>query len=1376
MMNYSFSDLVDLDDLQSLCEQFTQLTGFVTAILDMKGAVLIATGWQEACTGFHRVNPATAARCRESDTILANRLLQGEEYTLYRCGNGLIDVAVPIIIDGAQVGNLYSGQFLLEPPDMELFRRQAEEFGFDETSYLDAVSRVPVVTEERVRLVMGFLCRLAQMIGRMGLANRRIDDANLIINDSPAVLFRWRTSEGWPIEFVSESVNQFGYTPEELIAGEVPYSSMIHPDDLERLVSEVDDYTSRGVDRLQLEYRIVTKGGDVRWVEERTVTERDAEGRRVLYRGIVLDITERRLAEEALRFTQFAMDNSSSQAFWTTEIGRILYVNDAACRALGYTREELLTMSVRDIAPEMTDEVFAFHWRELQERGEITLETVNRGKDGRVYPVEVRANILVFDGREYNCVFVMDISERRRVEDALRFTQFAVDNTFTQAFWTTADGGIFYVNDAACRTLGYTRDELVGMTISDIAPTFPPGMFAEHWRELQQKGSVTFESWHRAKDGSVYPVEVNANHVVFDGREYNVGFATDIRKRKQAEEALKKSEERMRLFFEHQLVGMAITSPEKGWVQVNDKLCEMLGYTRDELSSLTWAELTHPDDLAADVERFERLIAGEIDGYSLEKRFIRKDGVMVFTNLSVGCVRSAEGSMDYVLALLEDITERKRAEEALRVSEQRYRDIFESAPIGIYRSTLEGKFLAANPALARILKYDSPEGLLQAVNKKSVGEVHYLEPERRVKIVDMSLPSHEWNIYEEKFRCTDGSVVTTNFYHRSVPDTGGNSIEFEGFVEDITERKRAEEALRLTQYCVDNASIGLCLISSGMIMQANEQMCRQLGYSLEELTSLGIQDIDAFLTPEQVIQRIRQTEADGRSNFETLHRRKDGSVFPVDVSSTPLHFAGRDIIVSFCQDITERKRAEEALRESEEKFRLLTETSPNAILLCRGERVLYANPAAAQLSGYTVEEMTSMNFWDFIHEDNREMVRERGLARQRGEPVPSRYECRIVTKSGADRWVLVSGAPMGYEGMPTSIITILDITEAKRAEGALRHSEERLRLALAAANQAFYDIDVRSGTAQVSSEFALMMGYEPEEYTTTLDNLQEHMHPDDRDLAFEAYESAVEGVSPDFATEYRHRTKTGNWKWVLSLGKVMEHDAEGKALRVMGTVTDISERKNTEERIRASLAEKTVLLKEVHHRVKNNLQIICALLDLQSDSIADAQSRTCFQESQDRIRSMALVHEQLYRSRDFASIDFADYIDNLAMYLFNSYVKNTERIIMRVEADSVSLGIDLSIPCGLIVNELVSNSLKHAFPDNRKGEIAIGLSADDEGLITLTVTDDGVGFPVDFDFMNTQSLGLQLVSMLVKQLQGGIELRNDDGASFVVRFRGAVEG
>jgi two-component sensor histidine kinase/FixJ family two-component response regulator len=217
--------------------------------------------------------------------------------------------------------------------------------------------------------------------------------------------------------------------------------------------------------------------------------------------------------------------------------------------------------------------------------------------------------------------------------------------------------------------------------------------------------------------------------------------------------------------------------------------------------------------------------------------------------------------------------------------------------------------------------------------------------------------------------------------------------------------------------------------------------------------------------------------------------------------------------------------------------------------------------------------------------------------------------------------------------------------------------------------------------------------------------------------------------------------------------------------------TEIVERKRAEERVTASLREKEILLREVHHRVKNNLQIISALLDLQSDSIRDEESLSLFRESQERIKAMALVHERLYKSKDFASVDFGEYVEHLTRHLAVSYVEDPDRLSVTVDTANFSLDIEEAIPCGLIINELISNALKHAFPGGRKGEIAVSCHADGEGVITIEVRDTGVGLPSGLDLMNTETLGLQIVAMLTRQLRGSIEVKNDNGASFMVTFK-----
>ncbi|HEY9623619.1 MAG TPA: histidine kinase dimerization/phosphoacceptor domain -containing protein [Crinalium sp.] len=218
--------------------------------------------------------------------------------------------------------------------------------------------------------------------------------------------------------------------------------------------------------------------------------------------------------------------------------------------------------------------------------------------------------------------------------------------------------------------------------------------------------------------------------------------------------------------------------------------------------------------------------------------------------------------------------------------------------------------------------------------------------------------------------------------------------------------------------------------------------------------------------------------------------------------------------------------------------------------------------------------------------------------------------------------------------------------------------------------------------------------------------------------------------------------------------------------------TELTERKRAEEQLKVSLKEKESLLKEIHHRVKNNLQIISSLLRLQSDYIKDDRVMALFKESQNRIRSMALIHEKLYQSADILKIDFSEYILDLTANLLRSYTASSQPVELRVNADDIWLSIDTAIPCGLIINELVSNSLKHAFlTDSQDNEISINICLMNDNQFKLTVSDNGVGFPSDIDFQNTESLGLQLVCTFTEQLEGGIELDSSAGTSFTITFK-----
>jgi PAS domain S-box-containing protein len=317
------------------------------------------------------------------------------------------------------------------------------------------------------------------------------------------------------------------------------------------------------------------------------------------------------------------------------------------------------------------------------------------------------------------------------------------------------------------------------------------------------------------------------------------------------------------------------------------------------------------------------------------------------------------------------------------------------------------------------------------------------------------------------------------------------------------------------------------------------------------------------------------------------------------------------------------------------------------------------------------------------------------------------------------------------------------------------------------------DEDVRE--FYVSPQIEALLGYTQEEWLSNPFLWYRQLHPEDRDRCHMEFARGCQTGGP-FRAEFRALTRDGAVVWVRGEARVVR-DQDGHPLFLQGIAYDITESKRAEEAIRASadqvqasLREKEVLLEEIHHRVKNNLQVVSSLLRLQSAHVQDPAALEMFTESRNRIQSMALVHEKLYQSADLSRVDFAEYVQSLTNLLVSSYRTRAAAVTLRVTVENVMLGIDVAVPLGLLINELVSNCLKYAFPLGRSGEVRVELRAAGAGHNLLVVADDGIGLPPGTDFRKTESLGMQLVCGLTEQLGGSIDLVGDRGTEFRIMF------
>jgi PAS domain S-box-containing protein len=486
-----------------------------------------------------------------------------------------------------------------------------------------------------------------------------------------------------------------------------------------------------------------------------------------------------------------------------------------------------------------------------------------------------------------------------------------------------------------------------------------------------------------------------------------------------------------------------------------------------------------------------------------------------------------------------------------------------------------------------------------------------------------------------------------------------------------------------------------------------------------------------------------------------------GKEIPILKSAAYIELEGKQHIVESFFDIFHIKEAEKALRESEERYRDLFENSSDLIQSISADgSFVYVNRAWRETLGYTEEEVAHLTLNDVLHPSTKSQCMEK-LKRIIGNDNPGTIETIFITKD--DREVVLEGN-MNCKHDNGNVVAcrcmLRDITERKKTEEELRESEEKFKTLFMNANDAIYIYDDICGKIkEVNDVTSEMLGYSREELL--------NMSP--RDFNSQEYAALL----PERLKELKRKGKAiFETIYVDSSGKKIPVEISSRIIDYKGKKAILTIARNiTERKIAEESHKKELLLKEIHHRVKNNLQVIASLLNLQSRNFQDKKIRQAFAESQNRVRSMAIAHEKLYMSKDLENINARDYINNLASYLLHSYRIGTGKVGLEIDVDNIYLNIDKIIPLALIINELITNSLKYAFIPGEEGVVRLSFK-NDGNLLVITISDNGKGIPENIDIFNTDSLGMQLVTTLVEQLKGKLELDRNAGSRFSITFDG----
>jgi PAS domain S-box-containing protein len=928
--------------------------------------------------------------------------------------------------------------------------------------------------------------------------------------------------------------------------------------------------------------------------------------------------------------------------------------------------------------------------------------------------------------------------------------------------------------------------------------------------------------------------------------------------RKRSEQGLQESEKKYRRLVDSSLTGIYITL---GHILrfCNQKFAEIFGFERpEELIGTSVQKLVSPESWKTVARQVRLSENGRKRTARYEFRAIRKDG-SAFDAEVLGARIFYEGEPAIQGAII-DITERKRAVDDLRNSEIKYRALFEGVPVGLYRTSPDGRILDLNPTMVQMLGFEEKQSALG----RSIMEF-YLDPKDRDRSDVLMAKDRVLRNFEFQVKRIDGRVIWVQDNAHAVVDSKGRVLHYEGSLLEITRQKQEEKEIqnqadqviryqsallelakmsfsdldstlrRTTE--IDARTLGVNRVSIWFFNpEHTEIICRDLYSRAESVHDMGMvlkaQEYPRYF---KALEESRVIAAD-RAEFDPRTCEfADSYLKPRDIVSMmdiPVRRHGA-IIGIICHEHSGRER-KWTLEEQQfaisvgDAVTLSLEASERKRMERVNESIFQISEAAnsaQNLQGlfHSIHQVISglmpannfyISLYDSVHSilsfpyfmdefdtppepkplgrGLTEYVLRTGQALLASPEVFAELERHGEVESIGAPSIDWLGVPLNIDGQTIGVLVVQTYTEG------LRYSEEDKNILKFVCDQIAMVIhrkkteeEVQERERFLSSMFESIqdgISILAEDYTIlrvnkAMENWYSHALPLVGKKCYEAYHLRDRACdicptrktleTSESAYEVVAKVGTGGevTGWIDLYTFPLIDKRTGQMKGVIEYVRDITERKKAEDRLQESLQEKEVLLREIHHRVKNNMQVISSLLNLQSRRAKDPAVFEMFKESQRRIRSMALIHERLYQSSDLSRIEFSQYLRNLATHLFHSYQVDASRVQLKIEAEEVHLNVNTAIPCGLIVNELVSNALKHGFPEGRSGELDIDLRRVAGDGYVLKVKDDGVGFPEGLDFRKTETLGMQIVSTLVSQIDASIDLVRDKGTEFTIHFQ-----
>jgi PAS domain S-box-containing protein len=867
-----------------------------------------------------------------------------------------------------------------------------------------------------------------------------------------------------------------------------------------------------------------------------------------------------------------------------------------------------------------------------------------------------------------------------------------------------------------------------------------------------------------------------------EGRfEFALHVIRDVTERKKTEDTLRQSEERFRRILENAPFGYYRVGADGLWQYVNPVWERMHGFTSEEVIGKPF-EMTQP---AGAAEQARELVARSLGGETISGEFGRltKDGGIEYHRYSIQPVRAG----DEVIAIegfIDDITEQRRAEEALRESEERYRQIVENAVEEIFQTTPDGRLLSANRAFASMYGYESPQQMIEEVT--DIAAQLYADPSQREEITQQLTRDGLVTGKEARYKRCDGSTLWVSINAHVVKDDEGNILYYEGTTEDITQRREAEAHLRIAQFEVEKSGdMILRNDREGRVIYANESACRTYGYTLDEMVTLHVWDVDPGVTEQGWRETWQERKSQGGAHFQTVGRRKDGTDFPAEMTLSYLEFEGNEYFVVMGRDISVEKRADEEREEAERKYEELAESLPQVVFeLDNMGRVVYVNRTGLEMFGFEEHDIGAIHTLDFIEEVDQDRVSGAIDKMMDGRSTGAIREYLAKRKDGSTFPAMVfSTLVEDNDGNPAGIRGILtDISERKVYEEALEASEKKYRELANSLPEIVFEIDKSGMFTYVNESGATRFGYTPDELVGKMNTL-DVMVPEDRPQGIQAMQTLLkEGkVEP---SEYRVLSKDGESFDAMIYSKLAMRD--GEPFGMSGIVMDISERKRYEEELQRANVELDGFAHTVSHDLRGPLSVIGFAGELISRNIDEPMTSEIKEvvrdatemlnknvgKATDLIEDLLSLAEAGQKPVRVTKVNVRDVVEN---------VLDENAVALRKMGIKVKVGEDLgSVRANQthvyqIFANLVRNAIYHSGADYPEIEIK-RLPTIESKSNRFLVKDNGVGIPSDkihkifIPFFRGPDggtgIGLSTVQKAVRLYGGWIRAYNDGGACF----------